>query len=242
MTNSESPHLSVVIPAYNEERRIGPTLDAMKAYLDARDYAYEIIVVDDGSGDATSAIVREQYPGVRLITCPGNKGKGYAVKQGMLAADGAYRLFYDADSSTPIEELEKVWPLMEAGAAIVIGSRALPDSNVEVRQPWYRQNMGRIYNLLLRSLFLTEYPDTQCGFKVLTAGATETVFPRETMNGYGSDCEVLCIARVHGLPVAQIPVRWLNSPDTRVHAFFDSLDMIREVLIIRWNLFRGRYR
>lgn len=235
-------HLSVVVPCYNEAARIGRTLDMFHAYLAGQNYSWEIIVVDDGSDDGTAEAVRGSFPGVRVISYRPNRGKGHAVKEGMLAARGAYRLVSDADGSTPIEEIEKFWPELERGAAIVIGSRALPESRIEVRQPWYRENMGRVYNLILRVLGLTRFPDTQCGFKAFTAEACGVVFPRQTVDGFGADCELLYIATLHGLRVVQVPVRWLNSPDTRVHPVFDSLKMLCEIGRVRWNALRGRYR
>lgn len=242
MSDLRTVHLSIVIPAYNEERRIAGTLQGLQEYLARQEYTSEILVVDDGSEDQTEKIVRASFPEVTLISYPVNRGKGHAVKVGMLAAHGAYRLFYDADASTPISELEKVWPEFERGAEVVIGSRALRESQIEVRQPMYREYMGRVYNLLLRVLLLTRFPDTQCGFKCLTAECTQTVFPRVTRMGYGSDCEILYIATLDGFPVVEVPVRWINSPDTRVRAIRDSLDMIREVLIIRFNTLTGKYR
>ena len=204
--------------------------------------SHRILVVDDGSEDQTAKIVRASFPDVTLISCPINRGKGHAVKVGMLAARGAYRLSYDADASTPVSELEKVWPEFERGAAVVIGSRAHRDSQIEVRQPMYREYMGRTYNLLLRALMLTRFRDTQCGFKCFTAECVQTIFPRVTRMGYGSDCEILYIAKLHGFQVVEVPVRWIDSPDTRVRVIRDSLDMIREVLMIRFNTLIGKYR
>ena len=238
----EHRRLSVVIPCYNERGRIGETLEQFRAYLAAQEYASEIVVVDDGSTDGTAGYVREHFPGVRVIDYRPNRGKGHAAKVGLEEGKGQYRLVSDADASTPISELEKFWPEVDGGADIVIGSRALPASQIEVRQPWYRQNMGRTYNLVLRSLGLTAFPDTQCGFKLFTAKACEVVLPRQTADGFGADAEWLYIARKHGLKIAQVPVRWINSPDSRVHALFDSLDMLGEVAKIRWNALRGRYR
>lgn len=240
--NVSGARLSLIIPAYNEERRIADTLDVCLRYFAQQPYSAEIIVVDDGSLDRTAEIVRMGYPGVALLSYPDNRGKGFAVKTGVLAASGEFRLFYDADGSTPISELEKVWPIMEQGADIVIGSRALPDSEIAVKQPWYRQNMGRIYNVLLRVLMLTQFPDTQCGFKVMNAASAKSVMPLLTRNGFGMDCEALAIAARQGFRVEQIPVRWLNSKDSRVRIVRDSFDMIREVLIVRRNLLTGRYR
>lgn len=238
--NSEI-RLSVILPCYNESRRIGKTIESFEQYLNDQDYTYELIVVDDGSTDDTAEHVRDTYPEVRVIRYEQNRGKGYATKAGMLEAAGEYRLVSDADGSTPISELEKVWPEFENGAQVVIGSRALPGSDIAVRQPWYRQNMGRVYNLMLRMLGLTRFPDTQCGFKAFTAHACDVIFPRQRIDGFGADCECLYIAKRHNLAVAQVPVRWLNSPDSRVHALYDSLRMIREALTIRLNTFRGVY-
>lgn len=234
--------LSLIIPAFNEASRVGQTLAVCFEYFAAQSYKYEVIVVDDGSTDGTSDVVREQFPTVKLIRYSENRGKGYAVKAGMAEAEGDYRLFYDADGSTPITEMSKVWPMIEEGADIVIGSRALPGSEVAVRQPWYRQNMGRVYNVLLRILRLTRFPDTQCGFKVMSRASAASIMPLITRDGFGMDCELLAIAQLQGYRIEQVPVRWLNSEDSRVRIVRDSLDMIREVLIVRWNLIAGKYR
>lgn len=236
-----SQWVSIVIPAYNEEQRIAGTLTQWREYFTAQPYQVEFIVVDDGSRDNTSGIVRESFPDVEVISYQPNRGKGYAVKQGMLAARGDYRFFCDADASTPIEEIEKVWPEFDAGAAVVIGSRALRGSDIRVHQAWYRENMGRCYNLLLRGLGLTSFPDTQCGFKGFTAESCGIIFPRQTICGFGADCEILYIARKHGLSIAQVPVRWQNSAESRVHPIFDSMAMIREAFAIRRNIFLGKY-
>lgn len=236
-----SIHLSIVIPAYNEEKRIGGTLARIETYAAKQDYAMEVVVVDDGSLDRTADIVKEEYPDVRLLSYPANRGKGYAVNKGMLAATGKFRVFYDADASTPIEEVEKLWPEFDAGAAVVIGSRALPGSEIEIRQPWYRENMGRIYNVILRCLGLTPFRDTQCGFKGFTAESCELIFPLQTQSGYGADCELLYIAKRQNQRIAEVPVRWLNSPETRVHAIYDSLDMLREIFTVRIKAFLGKY-
>lgn len=233
---------SLIIPAYNEASRIGHTLATCTEYLGRQSYSSEIIVVDDGSSDDTAAVVQREFPAVKVIRYDENRGKGNAVKVGMLAAEGQFRLFYDADGSTPISEVEKAWPLLENGIDIVIGSRALPDSDIALRQPWYRQNMGRIYNLLLRLLGLTRFPDTQCGFKVMSAASAESVMPLITREGFGMDCEMLAIADRQGYRIDQVPVRWLNSEDSRVRVVRDSLNMFREVLVVRWNLMTGKYK
>lgn len=239
---SPAIHLSVVIPAYNERARIGATLDGFIAYLDAQPYDWEIIVVDDGSTDGAAAFVEENYASVTVIAVRPNRGKGHAVKTGMLAARGAHRLFSDADASTPIKQIETFWPHIAAGADIVIGSRDIAGARVEVHQAWYRENMGKLFNLFLRVLGLTRFHDTQCGFKLFTARAAEIVFPRQTIERFGFDAEVLHIARRQGLRVVEAPVRWINSPHSKVNPVADSARMIAESLRVRWNDLLGRYR
>ena len=234
--------LSVVIPAYNEAGRIGGTLESIEAYLSRQPYDSEVIVVDDGSTDETASIVGERFPEVRLISYRPNRGKGHAVLTGMTHAHGDYRVFYDADASTPIEEVEKLWPRFDAGADIVIGSRALTDSNVQVHQAWYRENMGRVFNVLIRMLGLTHFPDTQCGFKGFTAGACAVVFPRQTIERFSFDAELLYIAAKHGLRIEQAGVRWINCPYTRLNPIADSTRMFLDVLTIRWKDLWGKYR
>ncbi len=236
-----SPRLSVVVPCFNEARRIGATLDRLEAYFGLQSYATELVVVDDGSADNTAALIREGHAGVRLIRYETNRGKGYAVKLGMLEACGDFRLVYDADGSTPVEEVEKLWPVFDAGADAVIGSRTAPGASIEARQPRYREVIGKLGNVFMRLAGLTEFTDTQCGFKAFTADAARIIFPRQVMERFGADCEYLCIARVHGLKVAEIPVRWINCPDTRVHPARDTLRTLAEVLVVRANLWRRRY-
>lgn len=234
--------LSVVIPAYNEANRIGGTLESVQAYLNRQEYDWEIVVVDDGSTDATVSVVHDVLPGATVISYGPNRGKGHAVRTGMTRASGEYRLFYDADASTPIEEVDKLWRCFETGADIVIGSRSLPDSTILVHQPWYRENMGRVFNGVLRVLGLTHFADTQCGFKAFTARACEIVFPRQTVEQFSFDAEILHIAELHGLRIEQIPVHWVNSPQTHVHALADSWWSFRDVLAIRYRDARGQYR
>ncbi|MFO7973456.1 MAG: glycosyltransferase, partial [Candidatus Hydrogenedentota bacterium] len=178
---------------------------------------------------------------VRLIEYTPNQGKGHAVRTGMLAAEGDYCLFSDADGSTPVEEIEKLWPHFQDGADIVIGSRTVPDADVQVRQAWYRQTMGRIFNLFVRLLALTGFPDTQCGFKGFTQAAVADIFPRMVIQGFGFDTEALFIARKHGFRIDQVGVRWLNSPSSSVNAVRDSARMLRDLIRIRLRDIRHQY-
>ena len=233
------PELSVVIPAFNEASRLPPTLERVRAYLDARGRPYEILVVDDGSGDDTAA--RAQAAGVTVLRNGVNRGKGYSVRQGMLAARGARRLMTDADLSTPIEELERLAARMDEGFDVVIASRALPLSRIEVHQGAFRENMGRAFNLLVRLLVLPGLLDTQCGFKLFSAAAAEAAFSRARLDGFAFDVEALFIARQRGFRVAELPVVWRNDAATRVgwwKGFLAFADLAR----IRANGMLGRYR
>ena len=236
------PYVSLIIPAYNEGRRIGATLERVTTYFRDQGYSYEIAVVDDGSTDDTREAVERFVPAVRLIVNAKNRGKGHAMRRGLKETRGAYRIVYDADASTPIDEIDRLWPEFEKGAAVIIGSRALPGSDVQIRQPKHRRMMGRVFNLLLRSLRLTSFRDTQCGFKAFTEEGCRVILPRLTVNSFGADCEMLFVAQMHGLLVAQLPIRWTNSRESRVNPLLDSLVMFRDVLFIRLNAIRGSYR
>ena len=246
-TQSDTPpRLSIVIPAYNEATRIESTLVHVLRYLELQDYPSEIIIVDDGSTDATFGIVRNmRTPNrtpIRVHQLKTNQGKGAAVKAGMTTlARGAYRLFYDADASTPIEEVDQIWAAFESGADIVIGSRSLPESRVEVHQAPYREFMGRTFNRILKALRLSGFIDTQCGFKAFTTAATECVFSRQTVDRFSFDVELLFIAEKHGLAVREIPVRWINSRASRVNPVRDSARMFWDLLLIQYRNWQGRY-
>jgi dolichyl-phosphate beta-glucosyltransferase len=244
MATAESIWLSIVIPAYNEAQRIGNTLHQILTYLAQQPYTAEIIVVDDGSEDATAHIVASfscHNAPVFLLQNSQNRGKGFSVRQGFLHARGAYLLFSDADLSTPIEEVEKLCEALSEPYDIAIASRAMPDSRVERHQPWYRENMGRLFNVLVRALGLSEMRDTQCGFKCFTREAALDICHCMTRKRFGFDVEMLYLARKRGYRVREVPVVWRNSPHSRVHALRDSVSMAGDLLQIRWNDLRGRY-
>src|SRR6266581_1363816 len=202
-----APRLSVVIPAFNEAERLPRTLARVNAYLAGQEPAYEIVVVDDGSTDGTAESAQAGGgPALTLLRHQPNRGKGYSVRRGMLLARGERRLMTDADLSTPIEELPRLMARMDEGYDVVIASRALPGANIEVHQPWYRENMGRAFNLLVRAVAAPGLHDTQCGFKLFAAAAAEEAFGAGRMDGFAFDVEALVIARLRGRRVAEVPV------------------------------------
>lgn len=236
--------LSVIVPAYNEERRLGAALEQITAYLRTRRYTWEILVVDDGSSDDTVGVTdqfRRQFPNVRLLGNGANFGKGYSVRRGMLAAQGEVRLFTDADASTPIRELEKFWPPLAEGVQVVIGSRAVPGANVLVPQGWHRKWGGRFFNLLVRWISLPGLHDTQCGFKAFTAEAAQRVFALCRIPGFGFDAEALYLAHKLGFRTAEVGVEWVNSPATKVSALKDFLTMAMDLVRTRQAFARGDY-
>jgi glycosyltransferase involved in cell wall biosynthesis len=239
--------ITIVIPAYNEERRLPATLSAVLAHLSRRPWRFtEVVVVDDGSTDGTAGVVEEfcrSHPAVRLLKNPGNRGKGYSVRHGMLESKGDWILFSDADLSAPIEELDKlIEAAEERGAAVAIGSRALDRSLIAVHQSFFRESAGRVFNLLMQLLTGLRFQDTQCGFKLFEARAAREVFRRQQLERFGFDAEVLFIARRLGFRTVEVPVRWSHSEGTKVSMFRDSLNMFLDLLRIRWNQLRGRYR
>ncbi|HET9847570.1 MAG TPA: dolichyl-phosphate beta-glucosyltransferase [Candidatus Dormibacteraeota bacterium] len=229
------PEISIVIPAFNEAPRLPATLDRIQRYLAQLPTTAEVIVADDGSRDATAEVVRQraaQWPQLRLVSAEYNAGKGAAVRLGMAAATGRYRVFSDADLSVPIDDLDALLEALHAGAGVAIASRALRDSRVELHQPWYRETMGKIFNKLVRTFVLGGVKDTQCGFKAFTAEVADRVFPPLQTTGFGFDVEVLYRAKQAGYRIAEIPTRWINSPQSRVHPVRDSLAMFLELLAI----------
>ena len=229
--------LSVIVPAYNESRRLPASLERMRAYFDTLGEEYELIVVDDGSTDSTAAIVEERqasWPELRLVRLRRNSGKGWAVREGMLAASGEHRLFSDADLSTPLEELPRLREKLEGDCHVAIASRALPGATLEVHQPWRREFMGRTYNRMLRVVALPGLHDTQCGFKVFTADAAVACFTPLKTRRFGFDSEVLLRARKRGWRIAEVPVRWSHVEDSRVSALRDSVRTFWDLLRLRF--------
>lgn len=236
--------LSVVIPAYNEALRIAGSLEKIYLYLERQTYTYELILVDDGSSDQTVRIVTDVFkriePG-KLLQNEVNRGKGYSVRRGVLHSTGKYVLFSDADLSTPIEEVEKLLPYLEQGYAIAIGSRALKDSDIQIHQPWYREYMGKVFNVIVRSLMLSEFHDTQCGFKGFRGEVARKLFAQQTIKHFSFDVEVLFLATRYNYTVKEVPIQWFNEPNTRVNAFKDSARMLRDLFTIRYNAWTGKY-
>jgi dolichyl-phosphate beta-glucosyltransferase len=233
--------VSIIIPAYNEENRLGASLQKIRCYLDSSRWDFaEIIVVNDGSRDATREIARAS--GARLLENPGNRGKGYTVRHGMLEAQGDWALYTDADLSSPIEELEKLWTAAEReGAEIAFGSRAVDRSLVGVHQPWAREMSGRLFNLAMRGVTGLPFRDTQCGFKLFERRTARAVFSRQQLEGFGFDVEVLFIAQRLGHKIVEVPVRWNNVEGTKVSLLAGAKAFL-DPLRIRRNGLRGRYR
>jgi dolichyl-phosphate beta-glucosyltransferase len=229
--------LSVIVPAYNEEQRLPATLARMREYLDGHDEEYEVLVVDDGSADATVAIARraaEDWRQLQVLALDRNTGKGAAVRLGMLTARGEHRVFSDADLSTPIEEMERLRARLEGRCTVAIASRALPDSKIGVHQPGRREVMGRTYNRMLQVAALRGLHDTQCGFKAFTAESAVACFePLRTLR-FGFDAEVLLRARRLGWVVAEVPVHWEHKEDSRVSALRDSFGTLWDLLRLRF--------
>lgn len=246
---AETPYLSIVIPAYNEERRLPQTLAQIMAYLAEQPYRAEVLVVDDGSSDATASLA-EQQPGV-IVLRREHRGKGFAVRAGALAATGTYTLLCDADLAVPIEEWPKVESFLVRGYDVVIGSREGMGASRE-GEPWYRHVMGRVFNLIIHVVALRGIDDTQCGFKALTAAAKNDLFQR--MQIYGDDApivqgaavtaydvELLFLAGKRGYRIAEVPVEWHYGVETKVSPLRDSIRNLRDVLRVRLNDWQGKY-
>jgi dolichyl-phosphate beta-glucosyltransferase len=236
------PFLSIVIPAHNEERRLPGSLEKINCFLAGQAYAAEVIVVENGSTDNTANVVRMLQPGypyLRLIE-EKKRGKGLAVRIGMLAAQGDYCFQADADLSMPIEEVTKFLPPVLEDCQVVIASRELPGAR-RIDEPAYRHAIGRGFNALVRVLTLPGLQDTQCGFKCFRADVTQRIFPLQKLNGMSFDAEVLVIARRHGFTIQEVPINWYFNSDSRVKLFKDSFRMALDLFTIRRNARLGMY-
>jgi glycosyltransferase involved in cell wall biosynthesis len=233
--------ISIVIPAYNEETRLGPSLEKIQRYLSTSGWEFsEIIVVNDGSRDRTSEVAARS--GARVLENPGNHGKGYTVRHGMLEAKGDWVLYTDADLSAPIEELETLWSALgKSRADAAIGSRAVDRSLIGVHQPWTREMMGRFFNLVMRLITGLPFHDTQCGFKIFSARTAQDVFSRQQLEGFGFDVEVLFIAQKLGRKVLEVPVHWDNVEGTKV-SLLSGAKAFLDPLAVRLNSLKGLYK
>lgn len=238
------PKYSVVIPAYNESARIPATLESVVAAIRANGWDAEVIVVNDGSTDSTARLVRDfavSAPEVRLLENPGNRGKGYSVRAGVLNAQGEIIMFTDADLSAPMDEASRLFKAIANGADIAIGSRWLERGRQTHRQPLYRQIFGRCFNAVCRMVMQLPFADTQCGFKAFTRSAAQTVFQLQTIERWGFDPEILFIAIKRGFRVVEVPVSWAHDERSRMSYLRDGLQMLKELAIVRWNALTGRY-
>lgn len=235
-------NLSVVIPAYNEEKRIGDSLVKIYNYLKKHNHVFEIIVIDDGSTDGTLNLLMEysqKIPNFFILENKANKGKGYSVKKGILKSKGDIVLFTDADLSTPIEEIDKLVYYLKDGYQVAIGSRALPDSEIKIYSAWYRQLMGKVFNKIIRLVLSLDYYDTQCGFKCFKRVAAQEIFKSLKISRFSFDVEILFIAKLLGFRIKEVPVCWYNSPESKVKLLKDSSRMFWDVLKIRFSHIKG---
>jgi dolichyl-phosphate beta-glucosyltransferase len=239
--------LSVVIPVFNEESRVSKSLEGTFRYLKAKKITAEILIVDDGSKDKTIQVVEKfkhqvtHRLALRVLKHEVNRGKGAAVRTGVLSAKGEIILYMDADNATPLTEYENFRPVLKEGWDVVIGSRAIDRKKVQIHQPLYREAMGRIFNLLVQLIATPSLWDTQCGFKAFKRKAALDIFPLQTIERFGFDVELLYIARKLGYSILEAPVRWFDAPGSKVNMVKDSTRMAFELFLIRWNDLKGRY-
>lgn len=232
-------NLSIVIPAYNEEFRIARTLQEIRRFLAGKGWQAELVLVDDGSTDRTAETAQHEMMtqasdfSCRILRHETNRGKGASVRTGMLAAEGEFMLFTDADLSTPIGELEKLVGALEEGYDVAVGSRALPESRVEVHQNFPREMMGKIFNRIARALTFRRIRDSQCGFKLFRKEAARRLFGRQKIDGFAFDAEIIFLAQKLGYRIKEIPVVWRNSRASKVHIVWDPLKMLRDLILIR---------
>lgn len=238
------PELSIVIPAFNEERVLRKCLEAVEGYVRAKQIMYEILIVDDGSTDRTREIARgysDQNGRVRLLTNDQNRGKGFAVRQGMLAAGGKWILFMDADLSTAPEEFDHMKDWFDRGYSIVIGTRRSKGATIERHQSWVRESMGKVFTALSRGVLRASVSDFTCGFKGFSREAARTVFSRQRLNDWSFDAEILHIAKRRGIPIKEIPVHWANAGDSKVHIVKDTFRSFFGLLRIVVHSLSGKY-
>jgi len=240
------PYLSIVIPAYNEALRIGSTLEKVRQYAETRNYPCELVLVDDGSQDETPQILRDfqqRNAKARSLRNEPNRGKGFSVRRGVLEAQGEFVLFTDADLSAPIEETNKLLAALEtSGADAAVGSRALDRRLIGIHQPWRREMAGRVFNLLVRMFTGLKIRDTQCGLKLFRRATTRRAFELQRVTGFGFDPEVLFLIQHLGGKIVEVPVRWNDSPATKVHFLRDSTRMFLDLVVLRWRALTGKYR
>ena len=238
------PYFSIVIPAFNESARIPATLQDVVCCIRRHQWDAEVIVVNDGSTDATRQVVLDfarTAPEVRILDNPGNRGKGYSVRSGLLQAFGEVVMFTDADLSAPIEEADGLLAAIAGGADIAIGSRWLERNRQTHRQPLYRQFFGRCFNAVTRMIMTLPFADTQCGFKAFTRKAAQTVFQLQTIERWGFDPEILFIGLKRGFRIDEVPVSWAHDERTRMSYLKDGMRMLQDIAIVRWNAMLGRY-
>lgn len=241
------PFLSIIIPAYNEEKLIADTLSQVTAFLEAKPFSYEVIVVDDGSRDRTVEIAKEwgvEKKGFPVIVLENvrNRGKGFSVRKGFQSAVGEYACFSDADLSTPIEDSDKLLKWNNEGFDVAIGSRALKESEIDLHQPWWREIMGKTFNKFVQIMAIRGIKDTQCGFKCFSRDAYSEVFKRQSIDGFGFDVEALFIARKHGFKIKEVPVKWVNRFESRVNPILHPIQMLFELVLIRFRDLMGVYK
>lgn len=236
-------YLSVIIPAYNEEKRISATLLAVDKYLSKQKYEYEILVIGDGATDKTVEIAKNfqnMIKNLRVIENKENHGKGFVVRQGMLEAKGDYRLFTDADNSTSVDQIESLLPFFKEGYDVVIGSRAIAGAKINVHQPFYKELLGKTGNKIIQIVAVWGISDTQAGFKCLTAQAAEDIFSRCVIDRWGFDIEVLALARKLGYKIKEVPIVWVNDMASHVK-LSGYIQVLLETFKVRWNLITGKY-
>ena len=239
-----SPQLSIIVPSYNEQLRLPPSLELIAAYVNASGRSTEVLVVDDGSKDNTvevAASFADRIANLRVVKNGENRGKGYSVRHGMQEAKGEYVLFTDADLSAPIEEADKLIDAL-AQYDVAIGSRAMNRDLIEVHESRFREFAGIIFNRIVRVVLWLPFVDTQCGFKAFRRERCRIIFAQQRIERFGFDPELLYLARHHGLKSVEIPVRWSHSPATKINMMRDSIQMFVDVFTIRWNSLLGRYR